>query len=371
MPTAEIQLTAAAYEELPGWGNDDLTAALPAWRRSCDRLARLAPETQLGRLAIGGTVRDWTDICADIRAAPADNGVIRELVEAHLRPFRVSAGDRSEGLFTGYYEPIFAGARARSDKFDIPLHAVPPDLVEVSLGDFDAALDGRRLVGQVVDGRLQPYHRRGDIQNGAIDGKNAELMWMADPLEAFILHIQGSGIIETPEGEVVRVGFANHNGFDYVSVGKWLIAAGELPEHQADFEDIRAWMENNPARARDVLAINERYIFFRELTGEGPLGAAGEVLTPERSLADDTDLLPLGVPIWLDAEHPDPAADRLQRLMVAQDAGNAIKGAVRGDFYWGTGDAALAQAGRMKSKGEYYILLPRSLDVTRLAAVNP
>ena len=370
MPSAEIQLTAASYQELPGWGQDDLAAVLPAWRRSCARLARLDPETPLGALAIGGTARDWSTVCSGVLAAPADTAAMQALIEEQLQPFRVSAGSQPEGLFTGYYEPIFAGARTPSDKFKIPLHAVPPDLVEVSLGDFDPELTGRRLVGQVVDGRLQPYHRRGDIQNGAIDGKNAELFWMSDPLEAFILHIQGSGIIETPDGEVVRVGFANHNGFDYVSVGKWLIAAGELPPHQADFEDIRNWMDTNPDRAAEILAINERYIFFRELSGEGPIGASGEVLTPERSLAVDTNLLPLGIPVWLDAEHPDPAQNRLRRLMVAQDSGNAIRGAVRGDFYWGTGDAALAQAGRMKSKGQYYILLPRSLDVTRLAAVG-
>ena len=197
---------------------------------------------------------------------------------------------------------------------------------------------------------------------------DAELLWMADPLEAFILHIQGSGIIQLPDGETIRVGFANHNGFDYVSVGKWLIAEGELPPDQADFDDIRDWLGRNPDRAADILAINNRYIFFRELSGEGPIGAGGEVLTAERSLAVDASLLPLGVPIWLDAEHPDPARARLQRLMMAQDSGNAIRGAVRGDFYWGTGDSALALAGRMKSKGRYYVLLPRSLDLTNVAA---
>lgn len=370
MPPADIQFIPVSFTELPGWGQDDLAAALPAWQKSCERSLRLPPETPLGSDSLAGAARDWRDICADVLDAPAENSSLRTLIEDQLRPYQVSGSSGVDGLFTGYYEPIFSGARTRSGRFTVPLHATPPDLIAVSLGDFDPSLAGRRVVGQVVDGKLRPYYRRGDIQGGAIDGKNAELLWMADPLEAFILHIQGSGVIELPDGEVLRVGFANDNGFDYVSVGKWLIAEGELPPGQADFEDIRDWMNKNPDRAADVLAINDRYIFFREIEGEGPIGAAGDVLTPGRSLAVDTDLLPLGVPIWLDAEHPDPANSRLRRLMVAQDSGNAIRGAVRGDFYWGTGETALASAGRMKSKGQYFILLPRSLDPTRLAAAR-
>ena len=370
MPPANIQFTPVSFTELPGWGQDDLAAVLPAWQKSCKRLQRLPPETPLGYDGLTGTARDWREICAGVLAAPAEDNSLRTLIENQLRPYQVSANGVVEGLFTGYYEPIFPGARAWSKDFTVPLYATPPDLVAVSLGDFDPALAGRKVIGQVVDGKLRPYHRRGDIQDGAIDGKNAELLWMADPLEAFILHIQGSGLIELAGGDVIRVGFAGDNGFDYVSVGKWLIAEGELPPHQAGFDDIRDWLNKNLGRAADVLAINDRYIFFREIDGEGPIGAAGDVLTPGRSLAVDTGLLPLGVPIWLDAEHPDPASGRLRRLMVAQDSGNAIRGAVRGDFYWGTGDAALASAGRMKSKGQYFILIPRSLDPTRLAAAR-
>ncbi len=368
VPPADIEFTPASFADLPGWGQDELAGVLPAWQRSCERLVSMPPETPLGPTGLAGSARDWQVICARVLAAPADNGALRGLIENELRPYQVAGNGQAEGLFTGYYEPIFTGSRTRSAQFNVPLHAVPPDLIEISLGDFDPTLTGRRFVGHVVDGTLQPYHRRGDIQNGAIDSKNAELLWMADPLEAFILHIQGSGIIHTPEGETIRVGYADHNGFDYVSVGKWLIAEGELPPDQADFDDIRAWLDKNPNRAADVLAINDRYIFFRELPGDGPIGAGGEVLTPERSLAVDTNLLPLGVPIWLDAEHPDPTRDPPQRLMMAQDSGNAIRGAVRGDFYWGTGGAALALAGRMKSKGQYYVLLPRSLDLTKVAA---
>ncbi len=370
MPTADIEFVPTSFAELPGWERDDLAAALPAWQRSCTRLLRLPPETPLGADGLTGTARDWREICAGVLDAQGDESSLRILIEDQLRPYQVSGDSQVEGLFTGYYEPIFSGARTRSERFRVPLYAIPPDHVEVALGNFDPSLAGRTLVGQVVDGKLRPYHSRGDIQDGAIDGKNAELLWMADPLEAFILHIQGSGLIKLPGGDVLRVGFANHNGFDYVSVGKWLVAEGELPPNQADFEDIRDWMNNNPDRAADALAINNRYIFFRELDGEGPVGAAGDVLTPGRSLAVDTSLLPLGVPMWLDAEHPDPASGRLQRLMVAQDSGNAIRGPVRGDFYWGTGDAALAFAGRMKSKGQYFILMPRSLDPTRLASAR-
>ena len=186
------------------------------------------------------------------------------------------------------------------------------------------------------------------------------MFWAADPLDVFILQVQGSGIAELPDGTRQRIGFAGHNGHAYGSLGRWLIAEKELPANRAAWEDIRGWLESNPDRARAALAVNPRFIFFRELDGGGPLGAAGVPLTAERSLAVDTRHVPLNVPVWLDIEHPD-GETRLQRLMLAQDVGSAIKGVVRGDFYWGTGRAALDKAGRMKSRGTYYMLVPKTL----------
>ena len=201
-------------------------------------------------------------------------------------------------------------------------------------------------------------HERATIDAGALAGQGAELLWLADTLDAFILHVQGSGKVVLPDGEAVRVGFAGHNGHGYASIGRALIEAGERTPGQATWDGIRAWLVANPERRNAVLGINPRYIFFREITGDGPIGAT---LTPGRSLAIDRQWLPLGIPIWLDAEHPLPDQDRLQRLMIAQDTGSAINGPVRGDFYWGSGAAALKFAGRMRSRGGYFVLLPHGL----------
>jgi membrane-bound lytic murein transglycosylase A len=239
--------------------------------------------------------------------------------------------------------------------------------VTVNLGDFDPSLAGKTVVGRVEGGKLKPYYARGAIQAGVLDGKGAELVWLKDSLEAFMLHIQGSGRVALADGRTARIGYAANNGYPYKSIGRELIDRGELQPHAASWPNIRAWMEANPEKATDLLAINRRYIFFGEITGEGPVGAQGVALTAGRSMAVDTRYIPLGLPLWLDTAMPGEDAGPLRRLMLAQDTGSAIKGPVRGDFFWGTGDAALEYAGRMKSQGRYYLLLPKLL-ANRLAS---
>jgi membrane-bound lytic murein transglycosylase A len=187
-----------------------------------------------------------------------------------------------------------------------------------------------------------------------------ELLWVDDLIDAFVLHVQGSGRVILADGSVVRVGFAGHNGLGYRSIGRALIERGVLQPGGASWNDIRNWIEQNPDQAADLLAVNERFIFFRELTGDGPIGAAGVALTPGRSLAVDKRFVPYGLPIWLDTNWPNDLARPLRRLMVAQDTGAAIRGPIRGDFFWGYGPDALAFAGKMKSRGRYFLLLPRT-----------
>lgn len=356
----KLVLTPADYAALPGWSRDEQAAALPALRASCNVLARRAPREPVG--AIGGTAGDWQVPCAGLANLPqGDSAALRSYLEAHFTPYAVSDGEAREGLFTGYFEPILSGARNRSDRFGVPIYALPRDHVSVRLGDFDPSLAGKQLVGRVEGGRLVPYHPRGAIDSGALADTASVLYWADDPLDVFILQVQGSGIVALPDGSQQRIGFAGHNGHGYASIGRALIEAGELESGRAGWPDIRAWLEAHPDRAAETLAVNRRFIFFREIEGDGPIGAAGIALTAGRSMAVDPDFIPLGVPLWLDAESPAGKDLRLQRLMVAQDTGSAIRGVVRGDFYWGTGREALAMAGRMKSSGRYYVLLPRTL----------
>jgi membrane-bound lytic murein transglycosylase A len=206
-------------------------------------------------------------------------------------------------------------------------------------------------------------YSRAEIDAGALKNRNLELMWLKDPVDVFMLQIQGSAVIQLPDGKITRVGYAGNNGRDFVPVGKLMLQAGVVPKDKGSAQGIRDWMRANPKEGMAWMQKNPRYIFFRELGADaaslpGPSGALGVTLTPTRSMAVDPAFLPLGVPVWLDTKTPDGTP--LQRLMVAQDVGSAIKGPIRGDLFWGTGAAALEFAGRMKSNGRYYVLLPKA-----------
>jgi len=221
------------------------------------------------------------------------------------------------------------------------------------------------VVGRLEGGRFRPYPARGTIDGGALAGRGLELVWLDDTLDAFVLHVQGSGRVLLDDGSAMRVAFAAHNGHTYASIGTELIRRGELSRDRAAWPDIRGWLDRNSAKAAELLAVNRRYIFFREITGEGPVGAEGVPLTAQRSLAVDPAYVPFGVPLWLEAADPLNAARPIRRLMVAQDAGAAIKGVVRGDFFWGTGDEAGKRAGMMRSPGRYFALVPRGVRVAQ------
>ena len=211
----------------------------------------------------------------------------------------------------------------------------------------------------MVQGRLIPYHNRHQIERGALRGRKLELVWVDSAADAFFLHIQGSGRIRLRDGSVLRVGYAGTNGHPYTAIGRDLIARGAILREKMSMQAIRDWMSANPAEGAALMRTNKSYIFFRELTGPGPLGAQGVALTPERSIAVDRSALPLGLPVWLDTTLPDGAATPYRRLMVAQDTGGAIKGAVRADVFWGPGARAARMAGAMKSPGRYWFLIPR------------
>lgn len=365
--TGVARLQPVAFEDLPGWSGDTHGEALAALARSCARILRLAPDAPLGPPGFGRAA-DWQAPCRDLPPPDAGDAASRSYVERRFAPAALLDGDVAQGLFTGYYEPILRGSRNRGGGFRTPLLARPDDLVAVELGRFREAWRGERLAGRVVDGVLQPYPARAQIEGGALAARAAPLVWVDDPVDAFFLHIQGSGRVQLAEGGEMRVGYAAQNGHPYVPIGRLLVERGHLTREQVSMQSIRAWLAANPDGADALMRENPSYVFFREISGEGPLGSEGVPLTPGRSLAVDPRHVPLGVPVWLDAEDPLDPARRVGRLMVAQDTGGAIRGVVRGDVFWGGGAEAEARAGRMRSAGRLWVLLPTDLAARRGAA---
>ena len=348
------------YAALEGWAEDDHAAALPALRRSCARLERRPADRPMGQDARAGTVADWLPACRALPEEGAPAELARAYFEGWFQPVALEHAEGPEGLITGYYESELEGAFTRDETYAVPIYGRPADLVEVRLGDFDDALPRRTVIGRVEDGRLKPYYERAEIESGAIDGASPVVIWAKDIVDVFFLQVQGSGQVVLPDGDRVRIGFAGSNGLPFYAIGRALIDEGIIDRKTVSMQSIRDWLRNNPAEAKALMHRNKRFIFFRLIEGEGPIGAQGVALTPGRSLAVDPAFVALGTPLWLATSYP--AEERpLNRLMVAQDTGSAIKGVVRGDFFWGSGEAALHYAGRMKQTGRFWLLLPRSL----------
>jgi membrane-bound lytic murein transglycosylase A len=374
-----IAFRAAGFDDLPGYGQDRIGEAKPALERSCARISARSPERSLDGFDRYGSVAEWLPFCAALASLPrGDDAALRRLIEAELQPVAVLGEGKAQGLFTGYYEPLVRGSRKRHGAYQVPLYRQPPDLVQVDLGEFRDSLKGQRIAGRVRAGRLHPYDDRARIDEGALANRNLELVWLDDASDAFFLQVQGSGLVQLDDGGQIRVGFAAQNGFPYVAIGKVMIERGLLDRADVSLQSIRAWLRAHPDAAPELLRQNPSYVFFRELPPpkddtDGPRGAGGVALVPGRSLAVDRSLFALNLPVWLAASAPDaaaPFADRpLQRLMVMQDTGGAIRGAVRGDVFWGHGDAAEAIAGRMKNPGRYWLLLPKAV-AARLTATT-
>jgi len=356
-PAPHLTLTQARFADLAGWRDDHVAEALPAMRASCAALMALAADAPIGPGGVAGTAQDWRLACAALSGiAAGDDQAARRAIDAAFVPWLAADNAVSAGLFTGYFEPELRGARAPGGAYLTPLLKRPPDLVMVDLGVFRPAWRGERIAGRVEGGRLRPYDTRAAIEAGALDRFHLGFLWVDDPIDAFVLAIQGSGRVRLADGTIVAVGYDGQNGQPYVAIGRLLVERGALDRDAVSLAAIRAWLAAHPQQAKALMDENPSYVFFREMSGPGPIGAAGVALTAGRSLAVDPAFLPLGVPLWLDI---DDHGLKLRRLVVAQDSGGAIKGVVRGDLFWGFGADAEARAGRMRAEGAYYMLLPR------------
>jgi membrane-bound lytic murein transglycosylase A len=335
---ANARWIAAAWSELPGWSQDGVIAAWPALLRSCERPAA-----------------EWAAACASARAlVQPDEARVRAWLQSTLQPWRVESLDgQPVGLATGYFEPLIEASRVARGAFRVPLYGPPADLAA-----------------------KKPWFTRAQIESDAAARsalRGREIAFVADPLDALLLQIQGSGrlVVTEPDGRkhLVRAAFAGHNDQPYRSVGRWLVERGAFTLDQASWPAIKAWSRAHPAQLAELLNANPRYVFFREEPladpAAGPLGAQGVALTPGRSIAIDKAAVPYGTPVWLDTTEPQPWSATpppprtLQRLVVAQDTGSAIVGAVRADYFWGWGEGAEERAGRMKQPLRMWVLLPR------------
>jgi len=352
------------FNDLAGWATDNHDAALTAFRRSCDRLrARPAGEpldVKTGSIGLYGTVGDWQAACRSAR--DAQNA--RAFFEQTFVPLAVEGAEGPNGLFTGYFEPEIEASLTRGGPYQTPLLSRPADLQKIDLGDFDPALAGQSIRGRIEQGRFVPYPDRAAINQGALSSDALAIAWVKDPVDAFFTHIQGSARLILPDGRVERVGFAEKNGRPYTAIGKILIDQGALSRDEVSMQTIRKWLAANPEKRDALLEANKSFIFFNRTgvsdPGLGPVGAGGVPLTAHRSLAVDRAIHALGAPVWLQSELPEENRPS-GRLMVAQDTGSAIKGAVRGDYFWGSGRSAGEKAGIMKSSGRLFVLVPPHL----------
>ena len=348
VPTREYQLLRPVeWASVEGLQSDNPAAAWKAWLQSCQALRKQD---------------SWKPACEAAAQMPAPGAdEVRAYLMQYFSPYQVTNPDGSNsGLITGYYEPLLRGSRQKTERYRYPLYARPANLITVDLGSVYPDLAGRRLRGKLEQNRLSPYYSRGEIEiaNSPLAGN--ELLWVDDIIDLFFLQIQGSGLIQLDNGQQVHVGYAEQNGQPYQSIGKILINRGELTADKASMQGIKNWARANIDKVRDLLNGNPSYVFFRELPPglPGPLGALGVPIMAERSLAVDARYIPLGAPVFLSTSQPNSARP-LQRLMLAQDTGGAIKGAVRADFFWGAGFEAGRQAGAMKQQGKMWVLLPK------------
>lgn len=355
-----VWLQPVSLGSLPNFAGDDLSAAMTAFRRQA--LEIIGDGSGFSRLVhFGGRRDDWLPVCREALTASDPHAFFTQA----FRAYRVLDQDRPDGLFTGYYEPEVEGSRATSPDFPVPVYRKPEDLVAfTSVEEHATGLKyGRRAGGMPL-----PYHDRKTIESGALAARGLEICWLRDWVEAFFVHIQGSGRVRLTDGSTLRLSYSGKSGLPYTSIGAVLADRGEIPRQALSMQRLKSWMADNPAAARQLMWHNKSFVFFREIAveddGLGAVGAARVNLHPGRSMAVDRSNWMFGTPCWVETAYPAESVHSsaaLARLMIAQDTGSAIKGYARGDFYWGWGDDAAQIAGHMKSPGQLTVLLPHEV----------
>ena len=370
---------AVSFHELPQWNEQSFGDSLAAFKKSCLKLANQAK---------------WQHTCARANQTAHSTAAAKAFFEQNFTPWQVSERGQAGGKVTGYYEPVLLGDTRNTSTARFPIYGIPSDFVSIplpanlrnskatvrvsptgnnrgviqsngayiaNLAQFPITARTTALKGRFVGNQFVPYFTRAQINAGALNGRAPILGYANDPVELFFMHIQGSGRLRTPAGNFVRLGFADKNEYPYVSIGQYMSTRGYLPLAQTSMQNIKSWMGKNPNHLAEVLGQNPSYVFFKVLDGssdQGPVGALGVPLTGGYSGAVDKHHITLGAPLFLATSHPANANAGLNRLIVAQDTGSAIKGAVRVDYFWGYGDEAGQMAGRHNATGYVWQLLP-------------
>lgn len=338
-----MELNRTEYNSITGWQEDDLSQALTAYEKSCGYFMKRAAALDYGYGPWETATGTWRDICEKMaQLDEAEKLNPRQFFETHFTPYHIDQEGGSDGLFTGYFVPLLKGSRICKGEYTVPLYARPTGLPSGSA-----------------------LYSRAKIVSGALGKKAKPIVCVNDAVDAFFMEIQGSGIVELPDGKRIELGYAGQNGHQYIPIGRVMKEREMLEEDNVSMKSIKAWLRSNPNQAQAVMNENPSYVFFRELK-DGIVGAQGVNLTPERSLAVDKRYFPLGLPIFLasnlpeDAPHEEAGKDFV-RLMIAQDTGGAIKGPRRGDVFFGAGERAAALAGYMKEEGKSWALIPNRI----------
>ena len=349
---SRVSLQKTTFSELNNFSNDNLEEAIP----TCDAIKKDSSLLLKAQLHINP--QRYLQICKkfdDENIGTSDD--MRGFLVKNFEPYLVGDKQNVPGKFTSYYEAELKASRTNYGEYVYPIYSRPNDLIEVNLKDFDKSLPNKRLLGRIEKSKLVPYYTRAEIEKSGIDAP--VILWGNDIVDIFLMQIQGSAVAVLDDGTSVRVKYADNNGHNFVGIGSVLLKKGLLQPGQASMDKIRDWLKQNPQIAKDNMAENPRFIFHNISDADGPIGALGVSLTAGRSLAVDNSFIPLGSLLWLETTGPEK--EKIEKLVIAQDIGGAIKGVVRGDYFWGHGESALLSAGKMNSVGKYYILLPKDI----------
>jgi membrane-bound lytic murein transglycosylase A len=366
-PHDTLTLTKIGFPDLPGWADDDLAESVPSFQRSCEKLRALADDAPVGADGHGGKARQWRKACAAAaKVAPDDLAGARAMFEAEFVPYLAAGTAGSTGKLTGFYVAELHASMTRHGKFQTPVLGRPDDLVMVDLSGFIKDAHGRRVWGRMDHGTLVPYFTREEIRKGILASRGLELMYVDDPVDLLFAQIEGSARATLDDGTSVWLEFSGKNGRAYRGVGGVLRGGGFLKAGEGTMQGIRAWFHANPTRFDEIADQDASYVFFMVSKRPGAVGSQKTILTARRSMAVDRAFVALSTPIWVETRAPVPGKKGVtalwHHLLIAQDTGAGILGAVRGDIYWGDDAEAAELGGRMGGPGKYWLLLPRGVS---------
>lgn len=354
----EVALRPASFKQLPNWKNDNILEALSGFKTSCQKILN-EKNQYLSNSQLKIPTAAYQMACTKLLSSDITTAVeFRYFLENNFTPYLVTVDGSDQGKFTSYYEAAINASPHQTSIYKFPIYGRPRDLVEFNPHDFDPSLPDRRLVGRVRNQKLIPYYTREEIERNKITAP--VILWGDSNIDINIMQIQGSAVATLPDGRKLRVSYADNNGHPFKGIGSILLEKGYIKPGQASMGNIKKWLKMNPEVAEKEMQVNKRFIFHRISTADGPIGAHGVPLHAGRSLAVDRSYIPLGSLLWLETTGPDH--EKIEKLVVAQDIGSAIKGAIRGDYFWGSGhDDVLEKAGKMNSAGRYFLLVPNNV----------